>query len=165
MKVKSEREAAQSCPTLHDPMDQCLPGSSVHGIFQARVPEWGAIAFSVSVGEDVKKLKPQYIARGNIKWPSHCAVCQFHSKLKPELPRLNNYTFKYIQKIFEDRCSDKNVHININGNTNYKSCNQFKRPSTNEQINETWYIHTIRYFSAKKELSIHTCPALRYFEK
>ena len=48
MKVKSEREVAQSCPTLRDPMDRSLPGSSVHGIFQARVLEWGAIAFSVS---------------------------------------------------------------------------------------------------------------------
>ena len=46
MKVKSESEVVQSCPTLQDPMDCSLPGSSVHGIFQARVPEWGAIAFS-----------------------------------------------------------------------------------------------------------------------
>ena len=45
---ESEREVAQSCPTLRDPMDRSLPGSSVHGIFQARVLEWGAIAFSVS---------------------------------------------------------------------------------------------------------------------
>ena len=43
MKVKSEREVAQSCPTLSDPMDWSLPGSSVHGIFQPRVLEWGAI--------------------------------------------------------------------------------------------------------------------------
>ena len=46
MKVKIESEVAQSCPTLSDPMDCSLPGSSVHGIFQARVLEWGAIAFS-----------------------------------------------------------------------------------------------------------------------
>ena len=46
MKVKSEREVAQLCPTLHDPMVCSLPGSSVHGIFQARVLKWGAIAFS-----------------------------------------------------------------------------------------------------------------------
>ena len=46
MKVKSESEVAQSCSTLSDPMDCTLPGSSVHGIFQARVLEWGAIAFS-----------------------------------------------------------------------------------------------------------------------
>ena len=43
MKVKSESEVAQSCPTLSDPMDCSLPGSSVHSIFQARVLEWGAI--------------------------------------------------------------------------------------------------------------------------
>ena len=46
MKVKSESEVTQSCPTLRDPMDCSLPGSSVHGIFQARVLEWGAITFS-----------------------------------------------------------------------------------------------------------------------
>ena len=46
MKVKSESEVTQSCPTLSDAMDCSLPGSSVHGIFQARVLEWGAIAFS-----------------------------------------------------------------------------------------------------------------------
>ena len=46
MKVKSESEVAQSCPTLSNPKDCSLSGSSVHGIFQARVLEWGAIAFS-----------------------------------------------------------------------------------------------------------------------
>ena len=47
MKVKSQSEVAQSYPTLSKPMDHSLPGSSIHGIFQARVLEWGAIAFSV----------------------------------------------------------------------------------------------------------------------
>ena len=46
MKVKSQSEVTQSCLTLSDPMDYSLPGSSIHGIFQARVLEWGAIAFS-----------------------------------------------------------------------------------------------------------------------
>ena len=46
MKVKSESEVTQLCPTLSNPMDCSLPGSSAHGIFQARVLEWGAIAFS-----------------------------------------------------------------------------------------------------------------------
>ena len=46
MKVKSESEVTQSCPTLCNPVDCSLPGSSVHGIFQARILEWGAIAFS-----------------------------------------------------------------------------------------------------------------------
>ena len=48
MKVKSESEVAQSCLTLSDPMDCRPPGSSIHGIFQARVLEWGAIAFSIN---------------------------------------------------------------------------------------------------------------------
>ena len=55
MKVRSESEVAQSCLTLSDPMDCSLPGSTVRGIFQARVLEWGAIAFS-----DVKSKGPKY---------------------------------------------------------------------------------------------------------
>ena len=47
MKVKSEGEVAQSCPTLRDPMDCSLPGSSIHGISQARVLEWVAIAMGI----------------------------------------------------------------------------------------------------------------------
>ena len=52
MKVKSESEVAQSCPTPSDPMDCSLPGSSVHGIFQARVLEWGAIDQPNVAGEE-----------------------------------------------------------------------------------------------------------------
>ena len=62
--MKSESEVAQSCPTLSDPMDCSLPGSSVHVIFQARVLEWGAIAFSnntvqidLKIFENSKSLK------------------------------------------------------------------------------------------------------------
>ena len=51
MKVKGESEVAQLCLTLIDPMDCSLPGSSIHGIFQARALEWGAIAFSVIIEE------------------------------------------------------------------------------------------------------------------
>src|SRR5574340_627138 len=49
MKVKRESEVAQSCPTLRDPMDCSLLGSSIHGIFRARVLEWGAITFSYKI--------------------------------------------------------------------------------------------------------------------
>ena len=62
--VKSEREVAQSCPTLSDPMDCSLPGSSICGIFQARVLEWGAIALMYTLSQFKKKFK-QY--------------CSFHS--------------------------------------------------------------------------------------
>ena len=54
MKVKSDSQVAQLCPTLSDPMDCSLPGSSIHGIFQARVLEWGAIAFSGGQGGELQ---------------------------------------------------------------------------------------------------------------
>ena len=57
IKVKSESEGAQLCPTLSDPMDCSLPGSSVHGILQARVLEWGAIAFSVGSISTKKQIQ------------------------------------------------------------------------------------------------------------
>ena len=57
MKVKSESEVAQSCPTLHDPMDCSLPGSSVHRIFQARELEWVALAFSMTNLDSILKSR------------------------------------------------------------------------------------------------------------
>ena len=67
MKVKSESEVAQSCPTPRDPMDCSLPGSSVHGIFQARVLEWGAVAFSIYIPKDWNKrhLNKNLFSRDN----------------------------------------------------------------------------------------------------
>ena len=59
MQVESESEVAQSCPTLSDPMDCSLPGSSIHGIFQAIVLEWGAIAFSQSYTSLLLKVELQ----------------------------------------------------------------------------------------------------------
>ena len=72
MKVKSESEVAQSCLILSDPMDCSLPGFSVHGIFQARVLEWGAIAFSgrvpwtarKSIQSILKEINPEYSLKG-----------------------------------------------------------------------------------------------------
>ena len=60
MKVKSEREVTQSCPTPHDPMDCSLPGSSVHGILQAGVLEWGAIAFSTIANYKMPNWKSMF---------------------------------------------------------------------------------------------------------
>ena len=60
MKVKRESEFAQSCPTLSDLTDRSLPGSSIHGIFQARVLEWGAIAFSERPSTAVPHKTEQY---------------------------------------------------------------------------------------------------------
>ena len=77
MKVKSESEVAQSCPTLSDPMDWSLPGSSVHGIFQARVLEWGAIAVSTLA------LEPCYSECG--PWASSVSITWDFVR-KAELP-------------------------------------------------------------------------------
>ena len=75
MKVKSESEVAQSCLTLCDPMDCSPPGSSVQGIFQARVLEWGAIAFSDQKQEETRKASP-------IKPPEDL----HNPEIKPESP-------------------------------------------------------------------------------
>ena len=75
MQVKSESEVAQSCPTLRDPVDCSPPGSSVHGIFQARVLEWGAIAFSVLIREMQIKTKKDSTSY-SLRW---------HQKPQPEL--------------------------------------------------------------------------------
>ena len=64
MKVKSESEVAQLCLTLSDPMDCSLPGSSIHGVFQARVLEWVAIAFSKNQGK--LEVDRQEMARVNV---------------------------------------------------------------------------------------------------
>ena len=64
MKVKSESEVAQLCPTLCDPMDCSPPGSSIHGIFQARVLEWGAITFSDT---DAKVVQIEKTGVGNME--------------------------------------------------------------------------------------------------
>ena len=55
--MQSESEVAQSCPTLSNPTDCSLPGSSAHGIFQARVLEWGAIAFSMTNLDNILKSR------------------------------------------------------------------------------------------------------------
>ena len=64
VKVKSESEVAQSCPTPSDPMDCSPPGSSIHEIFQARVLEWGAVAFSHASCWDL--VKKQFLARAQV---------------------------------------------------------------------------------------------------
>ena len=64
MKVGSESEVAQSCPTLSYPVDCSLPASSIHGIFQARVLEWGAIAFSRDCAYELVNRGPTLMVLG-----------------------------------------------------------------------------------------------------
>ena len=80
MKVKSENEVAQSCPTLSDPMDWSPPGSSICGIFQARVLEWGAIAFSGFLQLDSGYVKCNLVLKISQRQTSHHSklFCIFH---------------------------------------------------------------------------------------
>ena len=80
MKVKSESEVAQLFPTLSDPMVCSLPGSSIHGIFQARVLEWGAIAFStVNMSKELNKNYKcaHQLSRCHTWLVSHSTLCPF----------------------------------------------------------------------------------------
>ena len=72
MKVKSESEVTQSCPTLIDLMDCSLPGSSIHGIFQARVMEWGAIAFSNDQPRQHIQKQRHYFANKGLSSQGYC---------------------------------------------------------------------------------------------
>ena len=91
MKVKSESEVAQSCPTLSDPMDCSPPGSSIYGIFQARVLEWGAIAFSKSAptqykikGKCMKNNITDHYDKITHLWGSQCS--EQDATLAPHAP-------------------------------------------------------------------------------
>ena len=93
VKVKSESEVAQSCPTLRDPMNCSLPGSSIHGIFQARVLEWGAIAFSIRINR-VNKLEKIQIS-GNYRHThthKHAQYAMVRMLVPPKMHMLKTYT-------------------------------------------------------------------------
>ena len=95
MKAKSESEVTQSCPTLSDPMDGSPPGSFVHGIFQARVLEWGAIACSTQVAQwerihlprkETQGTRVQSLGLRRSPGKGNCNLCQ-HSSLENSMDR------------------------------------------------------------------------------
>ena len=94
-KVKSETEVAQSCPTLSDPMDCSPPGSSVHGILQARVLEWGAIAFS----------KKEPLATVNLTIEASLGIIPLDSEDKNLRPYGENLLVKYVDIL--STCSNR----------------------------------------------------------
>ena len=114
MKVKSESEVAQSCPTLFDPVDCSPPGSSVHGIFQARVLEWGAIAFSErrALAHNLKNVQSHLLhspglnisghkPTGKFDWRNQNKIV-FYKQIKPMPPcfgrwNLNHWTVSSVQ--------------------------------------------------------------------
>ena len=93
MKVKSESEVTQSCPTLSDPMDCSLPGFSVHGIFQARVLEWVAIAFS-EIHINFYIFHNQLLHHLNVKIKYYAnKVDKAIKSLKKNLENIKRFTF------------------------------------------------------------------------
>ena len=90
--VESESEVAQSCRTLSDPMDCSLPGSSVHGILQARVLEWGASAFSFIQATQVQSLSPALAVGSLATEPQGKSLIFLSSKNIPEQPLQKTYT-------------------------------------------------------------------------
>ena len=112
MKVKSQSEAAQLCPTLSDPMDCSPPGSSVHGIVQARVLEWGAIAFSAQLLDSQTKNKKNKYTYSTILRVKSLYNNQIHDF---KTPKYKNHSFQkifqflnlLIHKIFERTFSEK----------------------------------------------------------
>ena len=167
---ENQSEVAQSCPTLCDPMDCRLPGSSVHGIFQARVLEWGAIAFSEisewpspkkstdnNAGEGVEKREPSCTVCGNVNWYGHYGR-QYGDSSKKKL-FLKNKTTTWSSNPTA-RCipwGNKNwkrhMHPNVHCGlfTIVRTRKQPRCPSTYEWIKKLWYIYTQWSISHKKE--------------
>ena len=96
MKVKSESEVAQSCPTLSDPMGCSLPGSSIHGIFQARVLEWSAIAFSnldsILKSRDIALPTNVHLVKAMV-FPVAMYGCESRMIKKAEHQRIDTFEF------------------------------------------------------------------------
>ena len=117
MKVKSESEATESCPTLSDPMDCSLPGSSIHGIFQARVLEWDVIAFSnlTTVSTNKKGIIKKHDAR---RLAQLGRMNTFLDRYKvPELPQevtdnvTNPTSIKEIESVVNNLSTEKAVYL------------------------------------------------------
>ena len=88
MKVKSESEVAQSCPTLSDPKDCSLPGSSIHGIFQARVLDWGAIAYRILKSRDITLSTKVCLVKAMV-FPVDMYGCESWTEKKAEHQRID----------------------------------------------------------------------------
>ena len=124
MKVKSESEVAQLCPTLCDPMDYSLPGSSVHGIFQARVLEWAAIAFSLW-SLTTLRVATMWAAQGPDK--------QGTEKHTGKMPKCASSNSKFLQSVGQ-KPGQSNKHSSASSSLPHKdSC-----PLPNETLSNTF---------------------------
>ena len=138
MKVKTESEVAQSCPTLRDPMDCSLPGSSVHGIFQARVLEWGAIAFSVLGTSELK-----WMGMGEFNSDDHYIYCGQESLRRNEVALIVN---KRVQNAILG-CNLKNdrmISVCFQGKPFNITVIQVYAPITNPEDEVKWFYEDLQ---------------------
>ena len=105
MKAKSESEVAQSCPTLSDPMDCSLPGSSIHGIFQARALEWGAIAFSSLLHWQTNSLP--LVPPGKLQSPRWSCKCWCWRRSCSKLPSLQSGVLNILSPLLRPNAQKK----------------------------------------------------------
>ena len=153
MKVKSESEVTQSCPTLHDPMDCSPPGSSVHGIFQARVLEWGAIAFSA-----------QYtlVSNNSLRW----LIYHLRTSGKREGNRKRNYWISFFFHFSQLSVIRRHVqHTNNNnqpllvrqrkslGREREENMKKEREEGSKDCPQETWQLRKCSYYGARTEKS------------
>ena len=124
MKVKSESEVAQLCPTLRDPMDYSLPGSSVHGIFQARVLEWAAIAFSLW-SLTTLRVATMWAAQGPDK--------QGTEKHTGKMPKCASFNSKFLQSVGQ-KPGQSNKHSSASSSLPHKD----SWPLPNETLSNTF---------------------------
>ena len=137
MKVKSESEVTQSCATISDPMDCSLPGSSVHGIFQARVLEWGAIAFSLETVKCNTKCVPSW---------SPGIYMLFFFNWGPCIASLPGHTVcicRHLLFIKELRQSCLYIIFSLSENKNHWSSQAFLSPLGSG--NAEWYIYKNKF--------------------
>ena len=120
--MKSESEVAQLCPTLSDSMDCDPPGSSVHGIFQARVLEWGAIAFSMTNLDSILKSREitlptkAHLVKA-IVFPVVMYGCKGWTIKKPEHQRIDAFELWCWRKILESPLDCKEIQpVHAKGN-------------------------------------------------
>ena len=106
MKVKSESDATQSCPTLSNPMDCSHPGSSIHGIFQARVLQWGAIAFSEVYGRAyyIMEVKEYYLGHP-VEDQGNCVKQGFREILKQVEFQDHSVQFSSVTQLYLTLCN------------------------------------------------------------
>ena len=137
-------EVSQSCPTLCDPMDCSPPGSSIHGILQARILEWVAISFSRGSSRTRDQTQVSRIAGRHFKTLSHQGS-PANCHMTQQIPLLSIHLKE--TRTERDTCTPMFIATLF---TIARTWKQPRSPSADERIRKLWYIYTVEYYSAIK---------------